>query len=84
VFTRPRLAVFIDGCFWHGCPEHGQRSQGENAHYWGPKIARNAERDVEHSTRLTAAGWTVLRFWEHEAPERVAKAVSHAYRGLLA
>lgn len=84
VFTRPRLAIFIDGCFWHGCPEHGQRSQVTNAHYWGPKIRRNAERDGEHNARLAEAGWTVLRFWEHEAPDRVAEEVSHAYRGLLA
>ena len=66
VFARARLAVFIDGCYWHGCPEHGRRSGGANASYWGPKIMRNQERDTEQAGRLRAAGWTVLRLWEHE------------------
>lgn len=65
-FTRARLAVFIDGCYWHGCEEHGRRVGGANAFYWGPKIARNKERDAEQSARLERAGWRVLRIWEHE------------------
>src|SRR4051794_26495416 len=62
-FTRMRLAVFVDGCFWHGCSTHSQRPR-KNGHYWGPKITRNIERDREQEARLKAAGWTVLRFWE--------------------
>lgn len=64
-FPRARVAVFIDGCFWHGCPQHYQRPSS-NRHYWDPKIARNRERDAETTVAFTAAGWTVLRFWEHE------------------
>lgn len=71
-FTRQRVAVFIDGCFWHGCPEHGRRSGGSNSEYWSAKISRNAERDQEQAERLKAAGWTVIRAWEHEEPEAVA------------
>jgi len=74
VFTRRRVAVFIDGCFWHGCPLHGT-SPTANADYWGPKLARNVERDLETTALLTAAGWTVLRFWEHENPADVAALV---------
>jgi DNA mismatch endonuclease (patch repair protein) len=71
VFTRAKLAIFVDGCFWHGCPEHGHRPK-ENAHYWGPKIARNVERDREQEERLTHAGWVVLRVWAHEETETAA------------
>jgi DNA mismatch endonuclease (patch repair protein) len=75
VFTRQRLAIFVDGCFWHGCPEHARRPKA-NATYWGPKIARNIERDSEQAQRLQAAGWTVLRVWEHEDPAAIADAVA--------
>lgn len=71
VFTRRRVAIFIDGCFWHGCPAHFVAPRS-NADYWGPKIARNRERDFETTARLEAEGWLVLRFWEHEAPQSVA------------
>ena len=64
VFTRRRIAIFIDGCFWHGCPLH-YRVPGTNAGYWQPKIARNVERDAETTLALVDAGWTVLRYWEH-------------------
>jgi len=74
VFTRCRVAVFIDGCFWHGCPLHGT-SPKANAEYWGPKLARNVERDLETTAFLTASGWTVLRFWEHENPADVTALV---------
>jgi DNA mismatch endonuclease, patch repair protein len=70
-FTRDKLAVFVDGCFWHGCPEHGSRPR-ENVHYWRPKIARNVERDREQDARLTDAGWIVLRVWAHEKTEVAA------------
>ncbi|WP_413318049.1 very short patch repair endonuclease [Agrococcus sp. 1P02AA] len=74
VFTRSRIAVFIDGCFWHGCPEHFVAPKA-NADYWGPKIARNRERDSETNARLVAAGWRVMRFWEHEEPVEVAERI---------
>lgn len=80
VFTRRRIAVFIDGCFWHGCPEHFVAPK-VNADYWGPKIARNRERDHETSARLVAEGWSVMRFWEHEAPLEVATQILAAVRG---
>ena len=74
VFTRQRLAVFIDGCFWHGCPLHRTRPT-RNAEFWGEKLDRNAARDADTTSRLEAAGWTVLRFWEHEAAEAVVEAI---------
>ncbi len=79
VFTRKRIAVFIDGCFWHGCPIHATRPKA-NADYWGPKLDRNIERDRETTATLESAGWTVLRFWEHESPEDVATAIVSAIR----
>ena len=81
MFTRRQLAVFIDGCYWHGCPEHGVRDGGANAGYWGPKIARNRERDLEHTALLESAGWRVLRFWEHEQPAAIAATVAAAVMG---
>lgn len=77
VFTRKRIAVFIDGCFWHGCPEHASRPT-VNTDYWDPKLQRNIERDRETSALLEDADWTVLRFWEHEPPELVAAAIESA------
>jgi DNA mismatch endonuclease, patch repair protein len=78
VFTRARVAIFVDGCYWHGCPEHGTRVDGQNAAYWIPKIARNRERDRQHTALLESAGWMVLRFWEHELTEEIAEAVTAA------
>lgn len=83
VFTRARLAIFVDGCFWHGCPEHGRRPKIQNGKYWGSKIARNIERDHEQAEALAGAGWTVLRFWEHDQPEAAAAEVERAYRAAL-
>lgn len=68
VFTRHRVAVFVDGCFWHGCPIHC-RMPTRNRLYWEAKIGRNRERDERLSVALTAAGWTVVRIWEHEPLE---------------
>ena len=65
VFPRARVVVFVDGCFWHACPEHGT-SPTTNAHYWSAKIARNVERDRENDALLAARGWRVIRVWEHE------------------
>lgn len=65
VFTKARVAVFVDGCFWHCCPEHGRVPGGKNANYWEAKLTRNVERDRRDTEALTAAGWMVLRIWEH-------------------
>lgn len=67
-FTRAKVAVFVDGCFWHGCPEHGTWPRS-NAQWWATKIGRNRERDADTDAVLAAAGWTVVRLWEHESPE---------------
>jgi DNA mismatch endonuclease (patch repair protein) len=75
VFPRARVAVFIDGCFWHGCPERGNTPRA-NKSYWGPKLARNRDRDVRASDALAADGWTVIRAWEHEPCTEVAARVS--------
>ena len=74
VFPSARLAVFVDGCFWHGCPDHGV-SPRTNAAYLSAKIARNIERDREQEEALAAAGWSVLRLWEHVPPEDAADRV---------
>jgi DNA mismatch endonuclease (patch repair protein) len=63
-FTARRVAVFVDGCFWHACPEHGTKP-ASNTWYWGPKLARNVERDRAADAALVAAGWQVVRVWEH-------------------
>jgi DNA mismatch endonuclease, patch repair protein len=79
VFTRAKVAVFVDGCYWHGCAEHGTTPK-TNAVYWGRKISRNRSRDAETDELLRAAGWVTVRIWEHEAPReaamRIARAVS--------
>ncbi|MBB6173356.1 DNA mismatch endonuclease (patch repair protein) [Nocardiopsis mwathae] len=74
VFIRSKVAVFIDGCFWHGCPEHHTGSK-TNAAFWADKVRRNRERDRETDTLLTKAGWTVIRSWEHEATEAVVERI---------
>ena len=71
VFPRLRIAVFLDGCFFHGCPEHGTWPK-RNAEFWRTKIDGNVERDRDTDRRLMEAGWTVLRYWEHEPVEAVA------------
>ncbi|TDB94376.1 very short patch repair endonuclease [Micromonospora fluostatini] len=77
VFPGPRVAVFVDGCFWHGCPQHGpSRFRGPNAERWATKIAGNKQRDQRVEAELTAAGWRVVRVWECE----VRKAVTEAAR----
>ena len=77
-FPRRRVAVFIDGCFWHGCPEHGRRPAIRNGHYWTPKIAGNVERDRRQVEALQGGGWQVLRFWAHLPAEQIARAVAAA------
>lgn len=67
VFVKQRVAVFVDGCFWHNCPRHGRRPR-VNQHYWTPKLERNGMRDKHVNAALRRAGWTVIRVWEHESP----------------
>lgn len=78
VFPRHRVAVFVDGCFWHRCPEHGRVPTGNNSEYWGQKLQRNQERDARDTQVLEQAGWTVLRVWEHVAVADAADRVSSA------
>ena len=67
LFPSRKIAVFVDGCFWHGCSQHYVAPM-RNAQYWVPKIARNQARDAHSNSLLAAAGWTVIRLWEHELP----------------
>jgi DNA mismatch endonuclease (patch repair protein) len=87
VFTRAKVAVFIDGCFWHGCPDH-YRQPSTNITYWIAKVERNVRRDVEVDEILRAAGWTVVRVWEHENPvevsDRIESAVHRSWTSLIA
>ncbi|MFI5842877.1 very short patch repair endonuclease [Catenuloplanes sp. NPDC051500] len=75
VFTRRRLAVFVDGCFWHVCPIHG-RQPTVNDWYWAPKLRRTMERDRAANTALEAVGWSVVRVWEHEAVNEAADRIA--------
>lgn len=70
VFIGARLAVFVDGCFWHGCPQHSTMPRN-NREFWAQKLARNSERDVEYTRLLGSLGWRVLRLWEHEVEASV-------------
>ncbi|WP_369797372.1 very short patch repair endonuclease [Amycolatopsis sp. MJM2582] len=82
VFTRRKIAVFVDGCFWHVCPEHG-REPTRNEWYWTPKLRRNIERDRLADAALADAGWRVVRIWEHEdvqgAVDRVREVIEHGF-----
>lgn len=69
-FTKRRVAIFVDGCFWHSCPEHG-RQPGVNGEYWSPKLEGNVIRDKAQTAALQSAGWTVIRCWEHESVDAV-------------
>lgn len=83
-FPKLKIAVFIDGCFWHGCPEHGTWPK-QNAEFWRQKIEANISRDEDTNERLSGLDWRVIRIWEHEAPEaaveRIVKVVSKAKNG---
>lgn len=80
-FTRQHLAVMVDGCFWHGCPEHS-RLTGRNADWWAWKVAGNIDRDEDTNLRLKNLGWSVIRVWEHEAPSSGADRVVQALKEL--
>src|SRR3990167_3264062 len=75
-FPGRRIAVFVDGCLWHGCPRHGTWPK-QNADFWRKKIEANQRRDADTNDRLRYLGWTVLRFWSHEPPTEAARAVAH-------
>ncbi|MEU2558897.1 very short patch repair endonuclease [Streptomyces longispororuber] len=75
VFRPAKVAVFIDGCYWHGCPEHYVPPK-TNSGYWSDKVARNMTRDRDTDQRLADAGWLVLRFWEHEPAEACATRIA--------
>lgn len=74
VFTSARTAVFVDGCFWHVCPEHFHMPRS-NLAYWEPKLRANVERDERASAALAQEGWNVVRIWEHVSPSQAAQAV---------
>ena len=86
VLGSSRLAVFVDGCFWHGCPQHYVRPRSR-ARFWAEKLRRNVRRDCEQHLELVSLGWRVLRLWEHEVlatPRAALRAVLgavHASRG---
>ncbi|MER7511492.1 very short patch repair endonuclease [Streptomyces lavendulae] len=77
VFRPAKVAVFIDGCYWHGCPEHYVPPK-TNSGYWSGKVAGNMARDRDTDQRLRDAGWTVLRFWEHEPSSECALRIAAA------
>jgi len=78
-FTRAKVVVFIDGCFWHACPEH-YRAPTINPDYWAEKMKRNVARDRDTDKRLREAGWVVLRFWTHDDADEIAAAIEAAVR----
>ena len=71
VFTRGRVVVYVDGCYWHSCPDHATVPKA-NREWWVAKLRANVERDRDTDARLAAAGWEVVRVWEHEAPKEAA------------
>lgn len=75
-FSRARLAIFVDGCFWHGCPEH-YCAPVQNAEFWAAKVARNVARDRRVDESLAQLGWRVIRVWEHELAQDLPGVVAH-------
>jgi len=75
-FPGRKIAIFVDGCFWHGCPEHASWPK-RNAEFWRQKIETNQLRDTDTNERLRSLGWTVLRFWSHESPTDAAAVVAN-------
>ena len=78
-FTRAKVAVLVDGCFWHGCPEH-RRPPKTHSDYWESKVRHNMERDHQTTQMLQDAGWQVIRLWEHETVQNMADLVMNAVR----
>jgi len=81
VFSRQRLAIFMDGCFWHGCPLHSTMPKTNEA-FWRDKIEKNMKRDVRATEELEGLGWEVLRFWEHEVKVDLEKCVAEVEKRL--
>lgn len=79
VFSRAKVAVFVDGCFWHGCPAHHTVAVTNSA-FWVEKVRRNRERDADTDRRLEAAGWTVIRVWEHDDANDAAARIDSVVR----
>ncbi|MFC7360956.1 very short patch repair endonuclease [Nocardioides astragali] len=79
LFTKRRVAVFVDGCYWHACPTHGTEPKSNGA-WWAEKLEANVLRDRDTDRRLAELGWEVVRIWEHEDPEQAAKRVEAAVR----
>ena len=79
VFPRAKVAVFLDGCFWHGCPEHHTVASA-NAKFWADKVDANRKRDRDTDSRLTEAGWVSVRIWEHEDVTEAARRVEEVVR----
>jgi len=82
VFPRSRVAVFVDGCFWHGCPKHATYPK-TNKDYWLPKLAKNKERDERQTKRLQESGWKVIRVWEHDCSPPASRVVSRIVKACL-
>ncbi|MET8990630.1 very short patch repair endonuclease [Nonomuraea wenchangensis] len=81
-FTRAKVAVFVDGCFWHSCPKHATRPAANDT-WWSEKLAKNVARDIATNEHLHQAGWRVIRIWEHEDPsEAVERIVEEVMRSL--
>jgi DNA mismatch endonuclease, patch repair protein len=80
IFPRSKVAVFVDGCFWHACPVHASWPKA-NSEWWRNKIVRNQERDRDTDQRLANAGWKVIRVWEHEEPGVAARRIRTAVLG---
>lgn len=78
-FIGSKVAVFVDGCFWHGCPQHGSLPKS-NAMWWRSKLEANTARDLETNLQLASEGWEVMRVWEHEDPVRAADRVERLVR----
>lgn len=74
-FTKAKVAVFTDGCFWHGCPKHATSAK-VNAAFWRDKIRTNKARDLDTNQRLKKLGWVIIKAWEHEGPKKVANKIS--------
>jgi DNA mismatch endonuclease (patch repair protein) len=79
VFTRAKVAVYLDGCFWHSCPVHATVPKA-NRDWWIAKLRANADRDRDTDRRLAGVGWTIVRVWEHENPDEAAASVAGAVR----
>jgi len=82
-FRTARVAVFVDGCFWHSCPEH-RTAPRANAEWWSRKLQDNCDRDADSTRRLAEAGWSVIRIWEHEPADSAADRVSELVRSRTA